>query len=422
VNYRTLNPATEELIETYPFAADERVESALAASSKAFEAWRRRTLDERAEILQRLATLLEGGAEDLARLMALEMGKPLPGGRAEADKCALGCRHFAEHAAAWQFFRFAAPALMAGNTVLLKHAPGTPRCALAIESMLREAGVPNGTVQSLFLRNEQAARILADSRVRGVTLTGSTEAGREVASIAGRHLRAMVLELGGSDPFIVLDDADLDAAVPWAVTARCQNSGQSCIAAKRFLIHRSRFDDFLERFAEGMAAKVVGDPAEPGVEIGPLARGDLRDRLAEQVEASVTAGARVHCGGRAPERTGFYYPPTVLSGVAPKSPAADEELFGPVASVFPFDSDEEALAIANGTAYGLGASLWTRDLDRARRLLPQIEAGTVFINGMVRSDPKLPFGGIKDSGFGRELGREGILEFVNRKTVWIENA
>jgi succinate-semialdehyde dehydrogenase/glutarate-semialdehyde dehydrogenase len=319
----------------------------------------------------------------------------------------------------WQVFRFAAPALAVGNVGLLKHAPSTPGCALAIEKLLAEAGAPEGVFQSLFLSNEQAARVIEHDAVRGVTLTGSTRAGREVASAAGRALKPLVLELGGSDPFLVFADADLREATRVGVTSRCLNSGQSCIAAKRFLVERSVLDRFLEGFVAAMEAKPVGDPTASGVEIGPLARADLRDRLARQVEAALDQGARALCGGRVPEGEGFFYPPTVLTGLAPDTPAAQEELFGPVAVVYPFETEQQALEIANGTPYGLGASLWTSDRRRMERLIPEITAGSVFVNGLVKSDPRLPFGGVKDSGFGRELAREGLLEFTNIKTVWI---
>jgi len=453
MEYRTLNPATEELLESFPLATDAEIERAVEAARIAFEGWRGLSFDRRAEPLLAAAGMLENRADELGRLMAVEMGKPLAEGIAEAEKCALGCRYYAEHAAGhleadpreadgceafvrfdplgpvlaimpwnfpfWQFFRFAAPALMAGNAVLLKHAPNTPRCALAIERLMWEAGFPEGLVRSLFLSNEQAASVIGDHRVRGVTLTGSTRAGREVASCAGRHLKTMVMELGGSDPFIVFDDADLDEAVRVGVTARCQNSGQSCIAAKRFLVQRGAWESFRARFVAAMETMVVGDPLTPGVRIGPLARQDLRASLARQVEESLAGGARALCGAGPLPGPGYFYRPTVLVDATPGTPAADEELFGPVATLTPFGDEAEALSLANRTAYGLGAGLWTADADRARRLAGRVEAGAVFVNGMVKSDPRLPFGGVKDSGFGRELSREGILEFVNLKTVWI---
>jgi len=451
--YRTVNPTSGVEIARYELHSAAAVEDALAASSRAFAHWRRTGPAERRTALAGAADLLDAEAPSLARLMALEMGKPLAQGEAEARKCALGCRHYAEQGERllaprerdgdgdavsvrreplgpllaimpwnyplWQFYRFAAPALAAGNTVLLKHAPNTPKCGLAIEDLMRRAGFPAAVVQNLFLSNEQAARVISDDRVRGVTLTGSTRAGRAVAALAGARVKPTVMELGGSDPFIVLDDADLARAVSVGVEARCQNSGQSCIAAKRFLLHHAIARDFRESFVAAMERRRVGDPLADGTEIGPLAREDLRDRLDEQVRASLAAGASSLCGGRPGEGPGFFYPPTVLQCDATLGPAAEEELFGPVAALFEFDRDEEGITLANATRYGLGASLWTRDRERAERFIPQLEAGSVFVNGLVRSDPRVPFGGVKDSGFGRELGSEGLDEFVNVKTVWI---
>ncbi len=451
--YQTINPATEEVVKSFNLHTDEEAERALERSRRAFAAWRATPLARRMAVLGRAADLLEEQSNALGGIMTLEMGKPITQGESEAKKCAWVCRYYAENAEGflapdrresdgseayvrfdplgpvlaimpwnfpfWQVFRFAAPALAAGNTVLLKHAPNTPQCGLAIEKLFLEAGLPEGVLQNLFLSNEQAARVVADERLRGVTLTGSTRAGREVARVAGRHLKTMVMELGGSDPFIVMDDADMDEAVKVGADARCLNSGQSCIAAKRFLVH----DSVLERFQEGLTAALssrpMGDPTLRETAIGPLARKDLRDKLASQVDASVAAGARILCGGKVPEGKGFYYPATVLTAIPEGSPAAEEELFGPVASVLSFSTDDEAVALANGTDYGLGASLWTSDPERARALIPRIDAGAVFVNGMVKSDPRLPFGGVKDSGFGRELAREGMHEFVNIKTVWI---
>ncbi len=451
--YATVNPATGETLQRYPPADETRIELALERAWHAFGEWRTRSFRQRARPMLRAAELLEAQAAELARWMATEMGKPLAQGEAEARKCAWGCRYFAEHAEAmlqnerrdsdadeshvrfdplgpilaimpwnfpfWQFYRFAAPALMAGNVVLLKHAPNTPGCAERIERLMLEAGFPEGVVQNLFLTNAQASRVIADPRVRGVTLTGSTRAGSEVGEIAGRHRKPIVLELGGSDPFIVFADADLDEAVHAGVESRCQNSGQSCIAAKRFLVERGVYETFRGRFVEAMTAKQVGDPLDPRTEIGPLARADLRDRLAEQVRRCLEAGARLAGQGRAPGGPGFYYPPLVLEGAPQGSPAACEELFGPVAVLEVFADEAEAVRLANSTPYGLGASLWTRDEKRVARLVPRIEAGSIFVNGMVKSDPRLPFGGVKDSGYGRELGREGIREFVDVKTVWI---
>jgi len=452
MRYRTINPTTEEQLEVFDCHSDDLVEGMVMASVRGFGEWRRRSPRERGALLTEAASLLEREAATLAETMAIEMGKPLAQGRAEAFKCALGCRYYAENGEAflvddprssdgsrsyvrcdplgpvlaimpwnfpfWQFYRFAAPALIAGNTVLLKHSPNTPRCALAIEDLMLRAGFPRGVVQNLFLSNEQAGRLIADERVRGVTLTGSTRAGKQVAQAGGKHLKPTVMELGGSDPFIVLDGADVDRAVEVGVDARCQNSGQSCIAAKRFLVHRCVADSFREGFVAAMQQRVVGDPTDAGVEIGPLARADLRETLVKQVARTTTAGASVLCGGKRPEGRGFFYPPTVLAEVPAGTPAAEEELFGPVATLTVIEDDDEAIELANSIRYGLGASLWTRDVERAQRLIPEIEAGSVFVNGPVKSDPRLPFGGVKQSGFGRELAREGMMEFVNLKTVW----
>jgi succinate-semialdehyde dehydrogenase/glutarate-semialdehyde dehydrogenase len=447
------NPATGEVLETFDELTDAAIEERLARAASAFEHQRRSSFAERAGRMSAAADILEREKGDLGRMMTLEMGKPIAAAVSEVEKCAWVCRYYAEHAESfladeprasdgsqayvrfdplgpilaimpwnfpfWQAFRFAAPALAAGNTILLKHAPNTPQCGVAIEKLFLDAGLPEGLLQNLFLTNEQAARLVADERLRGVTLTGSTRAGREVARIGGRHLKAMVMELGGSDPFIVLDDADLTEAIKVGADARCLNSGQSCIAAKRFLVHTSVFDQFRDGLVAEMSGRMMGDPKDRGVNIGPMARKDLRDKLAAQVQASIAGGARALCGGRVPDVKGFFYPPTVLVDVAEGTPAAEEELFGPVAPIIPFASDDEAVALANGTAYGLGASLWTADAGRARQLIGRIDAGAVFVNGLVKSDPRLPFGGVKDSGFGRELSREGMHSFVNIKTVWI---
>jgi succinate-semialdehyde dehydrogenase/glutarate-semialdehyde dehydrogenase len=452
VEYRTLNPATGELLERFDLARENEIDDALVCGVAAFDDWRRTPVDERAAQLGALAERLDDERDELAELMAVEMGKPLAEGAAEATKCASACRYFAEHGPRhladraeesdalsacvrhdplgpilaimpwnfplWQFFRFAAPALIAGNSVILKHAPNTPRCALRIEGLISEAGLPGGLVRPLFLSNGQTARVIDDDRVRGVTLTGSTRAGREVGARAGAALKPIVLELGGSDPFIVLEDADLDEAARVGVISRCLNSGQSCIAAKRFLVHESVCDRFLERFTAGMKARVVGDPRQPGVDVGPLAREDLREQLTDQVRRSRETGASALLGGSPEEGPGFFYPPTVLVDVPPESPANRQELFGPVAAVNRFEDEGEALRQANGTRFGLGASLWTSNPAHADRWIGALEAGSVFVNGLVKSDPRLPFGGVKASGFGRELGREGILEFVNVKSVW----
>lgn len=451
--YQTINPTTGNLVEAFPLATDSQIAASLANASAAFASWRHTSHQERSHLLRALAGDLESRASQLATVMAVEMGKPVAEGEAEAKKCAWVCRYYADNAETflapqphesdgseayvrhdplgpilavmpwnfpfWQVFRFAAPALAAGNVVILKHAPNTPRCALEIVRSFEAAGAAPGVFQSLFLSNEQAADVIADRRVRGVTLTGSARAGREVAAAAGAHLKTMVMELGGSDPFIVFAGADFDEAVKLGVASRCLNSGQSCIAAKRFLVDRKIYDDYVEAFTSAMRAKPFGDPLEPAIEIGPMAREDLRDGLARQVERARADGAEALCGASIPDREGFFYPPTVLVGLDPRSPTAREEIFGPAATVFPFDSEDEAIDLANSTPYGLGASLWTSDPARAARLISRIESGSVFVNGMVKSDPRLPFGGIKDSGFGRELGRDGVLEWVDVKTVWV---
>jgi len=450
--YRTLDPSTGTLLEEFALSSTGEIDSALTGLRAGFESQRRLSFEVRGAVLFRLAELLEEQADELAETMALEMGKPLPQGVAEAKKCAWVCRYYAENAAdflvtetrptdgsraevrhdplgvvlaimpwnfpLWQLFRFAAPAWMAGNTVLLKHAPNTPRCSLAIERLVREAGGDDLLVQ-LFLSNEQAAEVLARNEIGAVTLTGSSRAGRAVAAIAGSHLKPAVMELGGSDPFVVLDDADLAKAVEVGVTARCLNSGQSCIAAKRFLVQDGIYDRFRDAFVERMVAQRVGDPRAEGTSIGPLARADLREMLAAQVDDATAHGARLLCGGAVPDGPGFFYPPTVVEDVPETARAFGEELFGPVAVLYRFASDNEAIALANATEYGLGASVWTADPGRAERFARELECGSVFVNGLVKSDPRLPFGGIKQSGFGRELGREGILSFVNVRTVWV---
>jgi succinate-semialdehyde dehydrogenase/glutarate-semialdehyde dehydrogenase len=388
-------------------------------------------------------------------LMTVEMGKTIGAAIAEAEKCALGCRYYAANAERyladetvhldgrrsfvryqpigvvlaimpwnfpfWQVFRFAAPALMAGNVGLLKHASNVPQCALAIEDLLRRAGFEDGELQTLLIGAERVERIIADQRVRAVTLTGSERAGTAVASTAGRHLKKTVLELGGSDPFVVMPSADLERAVETAVTARTINNGQSCIAAKRFIVADAIYDEFLQRFVERMANLRVGDPLDEKTQVGPLATdGILRD-LAEQVRATVDRGALLLTGGTRLDRDGFFYAPTVLADIPEDSPAYREELFGPVAAVFRARDVEHAIRIANDSPFGLGSAAWTRDDEERRRLIDELDTGLVFINGMVASDPRLPFGGVKRSGYGRELAEVGIREFVNIKTVVIED-
>ncbi|HEX7022793.1 MAG TPA: NAD-dependent succinate-semialdehyde dehydrogenase [Trueperaceae bacterium] len=448
----TINPATGDILRTYQPLGAAELETALAATHMAFEAWRQLAIPARAEPMRHAAELLRERASDYAQLMAREMGKPLPQGRAEAEKCAWVCDYYAEHAGAflqdepvdtgarvskvsfrplgpvlavmpwnfpfWQVFRFAAPALMAGNTALLKHAPNVTGCALAIQEIFEQAGFPAGVFQALLIEVAQVEKVIADPRVRAVTLTGSTRAGRAVAAKAGEMLKKTVLELGGSDAYVILEDADLDAAAATCAASRLTNSGQSCIAAKRFIVPQVVRGDFEAKLVARLERVTMGDPTEPGVELGPQARLDLRDNLHRQVQESVARGARCLLGGELPEGPGAFYPPTVLTEVRPGMPAYEEELFGPVAAVIPVADETEALRVANDSKYGLGAALFTSNPARGERLATEtLEAGAVFVNDFVRSDPRLPFGGIKDSGYGRELSIFGIREFVNVKTV-----
>jgi succinate-semialdehyde dehydrogenase/glutarate-semialdehyde dehydrogenase len=448
----TVNPATGDTLRTFAAHDDAHIERALARAAEAARTWRRRPVAERAAVVARAAEVLDRERERYARLMTLEMGKPLQAARDEAAKCATACRWYAEHAERilapqtlvdepqgtgrvvlqplgvvlavmpwnfpfWQVVRFAAPALVAGNVGLLKHASNVPQCALALEEVFREAGAPEGVFQTLLVDSGRVEALVADARVAAVTLTGSEGAGSAVGAAAGRHLKKVVLELGGSDPFVVLPSADVEAAARTAITARTINNGQSCIAAKRFVVHADVYDAFLARFVEGMRALRVGDPTDAATQVGPLATAQVRDDVAEQVRRSVEGGARLACGGEALPGPGFYYVPTVLAEVPRAAAAAREEVFGPVAAVFRARDVDEAIAIANDTPYGLGASVWTRDDGEARRLADEIEAGSVFLNAMVVSDPRLPFGGIKRSGHGRELSDVGLREFVNVKTV-----
>jgi succinate-semialdehyde dehydrogenase/glutarate-semialdehyde dehydrogenase len=454
-----VDPATGREIARHPRHDAAAIESALHRAEVAWPQWRATDLALRAGLLRRAATLLRTEAEALARLMAAEMGKPLAEGRAEAEKCAWVCEHYAEHGPAflsdepaatdasrsyvcyrplglvlavmswnfplWQVFRFAAPALMAGNVGLLKHASNVPGCALAIQDLWARAGAPPGVFGTLLVGSETVADLVADRRVAAVTLTGSTPAGRAVAAAAGRHLKPTVLELGGSDPYIVLEDADLDAAATACVTSRLLNSGQSCIAAKRFVVVRSVLEDFSALVVERMAGAVLGHPCDEGTTVGPMARFDLRDELHAQVRRSLDAGARLLLGGELPggDATGgqgAFYPPTVLTDVRPGMPAYDEELFGPVAALIAAEDEADAIRIANDTSFGLGAAVFTRDVARGERVArDQLQAGACFVNAFVKSDPRLPFGGIKDSGYGRELARQGIRAFVNTKTVYV---
>jgi len=453
VSFQSINPATGAVLETFEETPPEALDRILAGADAASRDWRRQAVWARAERLRGAARILRERKEAYARTMALEMGKPLAQGVGEAEKCAWVCDYYAEHAEEllaeqpratdgsssyvrldalgpvfaimpwnfpfWQVFRFAAPALAAGNAGILKHAPNVSRCALDIEAVFRDAGFPDGLFRTVLLSNEAAGRVIADPRVRAVTLTGSDRAGSQVAEQAGRHLKKTVLELGGSDPFIVLEDADIARAAETAAQARVVNSGQSCIAAKRFIVVDGVADRFLERLTAAMAARKVGDPLDPATAIGPQARLDLRANLHRQVEASVRRGARLLLGGELPPGPGAFYPATVLAAVTRGMPAFDEETFGPVAAVIRAKDEAEAIELANASAYGLGASVWTADAKRGERIARELEAGSVFVNGLVKSDPRLPFGGLKRSGYGRELSEYGLREFVNVKTVWV---
>ena len=447
----TINPTTGKTVRTFePFSAA-RVSECLDRATAAYREHRRTTFSTRAQWMQKAASILDAESRELGKLMTVEMGKPIGAGIAEAQKCATACRYYAENAERfladepvkmeggrswvafqpigvvlaimpwnfpfWQVFRFAAPSLMAGNVGILKHASNVPQCALAIEDVFRRAGFAEGVFQTLLIGSEMVDGIIADNRIAAVTLTGSEGAGRSVASVAGKNLKKTVVELGGSDPFVVMPSADMDQAVSTAVTARMINNGQSCIAAKRFIIHEKIYDEFLKRFVAGVSAIRIGDPMDEKTQLGPLATGAIRDQLDNQVRASVAAGARLATGGKKLDREGFFYAPTVLTDIPPQAPAANEELFGPVASVFKAKDVTDAIRLANGTTFGLGASAWTRDTAERERFIADIESGLLFINGMVVSDPRLPFGGVKNSGFGRELGEFGIREFVNIKSV-----
>jgi len=447
----TINPTTGKTIRTFEPFSTVRVSECLDRAATAYHAHRRTPFADRAQRMQKAAAILDAESRELARLMTLEMGKPIGAGIAEAEKCATGCRYYADNAERfladqpvkmeggknwvafqpigvvlaimpwnfpfWQVFRFAAPALMAGNTGVLKHASNVPQCALAIEDILRRAGFAEGVFQTLLIGSDLVEGIVGDKRIAAVTLTGSEAAGRSVASAAGKNVKKSVMELGGSDPFIVMPSADLEQAVSTAVTARMINNGQSCIAAKRFIIHEKIYDEFLKRFVAGVSAIRVGDPMDEKTQLGPLATAAIRDALDKQVKASVAAGARLLTGGKTLEGDGYFYAPTVLTDIPANAPAAGEELFGPVASVFKAKDLADAIRIANGTSFGLGASAWTRDAAERDTFIAEIESGMLFINGMVTSDPRLPFGGVKNSGFGRELGEFGIHEFVNIKSV-----
>lgn len=449
-----INPATGEKIKEYPEMTPEKAGAIIGQVEEAFLSWRREPLTERAELLVRLNAVLMKRSGELAELMAREMGKPLQQGKAEIEKCAWACEFYAREGPGflraeeapteasrsfvtfeplgvilavmpwnfpfWQVFRFAAPTLLAGNAALLKHAANVCGCALAIEDLFREAGAPENLFRALLIGSDQVEAIIDNPKVAAVTLTGSAGAGRAVASRAGAALKKCVLELGGSDPYLVLADADLEEAANICAESRLINSGQSCIAAKRFIVVDAVREEFERRFVEKMKSKFMGDPMEAGTEVGPLARDDLRHELHRQVTESVKQGAVRLLGGEELERPGAYYLPTVLTEVAPGMPAFDEELFGPVAAIVPVADEEEAIQMANRSRFGLGAAVFTRDTARGAEIAAtRLEAGSCFVNALVKSDPRLPFGGIKESGYGRELGLYGIREFVNIKTVYL---
>ena len=453
---RSINPTTEEIVESFQEFSPSQVDEALQQAFDAQAHWRETSFGERSARLQAAARVLRGQKAGWAELLTSEMGKPIVEAEAEIEKCAWNCDFYAEHASRfladepvetnasesyvafqplgvvlaimpwnfpfWQVIRFAAPALMAGNGAVLKHASNVPRCALALEDVFSQAGLPKGLFRTVLVPGSETTSLIADPRIAAVTLTGSSVVGEQVASAAGKVLKKQVLELGGSDPFIVLGDADLEAAARTAVRARNQNNGQSCIAAKRFIVEEPVADQFTEKFAAAVKALHVGDPMQRETNIGPLARGDLRDSLADQVERSVARGAHAVVGGNALNGTGYFYAPTVLDGVKGDMPAFREETFGPVAAVVRARDVNEAVRLANDTEYGLGANLFTGDTQRAKDLARRIQSGSVFINGMVASDPRLPFGGIKRSGYGRELGVFGIREFTNIQTVVVSDA
>jgi succinate-semialdehyde dehydrogenase/glutarate-semialdehyde dehydrogenase len=455
----SINPATGETIATFEPLTEPQLDQKLQQAHETFQNYRRTEFGERGVLMMTAAEILEDEKKEFARMMTLEMGKPFNAAVQEVEKCAWVCNYYVvnarEHLADevvetnatksfvrfqplgavlavmpwnfpfWQVFRFAAPALMAGNVGLLKHASNVPQCALAIEDIFRRAGFPEGAFQTLLIGAEMVERVIEDARVAAVTLTGSEPAGRSVASIAGKQIKKTVLELGGSDPFIVMPSADLETAVATAVKARTINNGQSCIAAKRFIVHAQIYDEFEKRFVEVMKALRVGDPMDEATDIGPLATEQILRDLEEQVQVSVAAGAKILTGGHKFKADGdlakgHFYEPTVLVDIPKNSPAYADEIFGPVASLFRVGGIDEAIELANATAFGLGAAAWTNDSVERDRFIDELEAGCVFINGMVASDPRLPFGGVKNSGYGRELGEFGIREFVNVKTVWIK--
>lgn len=455
----SINPATGAVLQNFDALNEQQLEEKIARAAESFRAHRRTSLADRAEKMMRAAEILEHEKQEFARTMTREMGKPINAAVQEAEKCAWVCRYYAENAERhladqvietnaskssvhfqplgvvlavmpwnfpfWQVFRFAAPALMAGNVGLLKHASNVPQCALAIEDIVRRAGFPEAAFQTLLIGSDAVPRVLEDSRVAAATLTGSEPAGRSVASLAGKQIKKTVLELGGSDPFIVMPSANFEDAVNTAVKARTINNGQSCIAAKRFIVHEQIYDRFESEFVAAMKKLIVGDPLDKKTDIGPLATEQILNDLDEQVKVSVASGAKLLTGGGRAKfdgdlAHGNFYEPTVLADIPKEAPAYGDEIFGPVASLFRIRSIEEAIDLANSTNFGLGSAAWTNNANEREQFIDELEAGCVFINSMVASDPRLPFGGVKHSGYGRELSEFGIREFVNIKTVWIK--
>ncbi|MEQ9310183.1 MAG: NAD-dependent succinate-semialdehyde dehydrogenase [Balneolaceae bacterium] len=451
---KTVNPATGQLIKEYANTSFENVEGIIFRANKAQSFWKKKSIATRTPYLQKMADILKGKKKELAELMALEMGKPLNQGIREIEKCAWVCEFYADNAEKflsnqkvetdarrsyvafnplgivlsimpwnfpfWQFFRFSAPALMAGNGVILKHSENTTGCALKIEEIVQESGISSDLVSTILVPNDEMKPIIQHNGIAAVTLTGSTRAGKQVASEAGEALKKTVLELGGSDPYIILKDADIMLAAEKCATSRLVNSGQSCVAAKRFIVEEEVYDEFLEAFTSILKSKKVGNPFDEDTDVGPMAREDLRDGLHEQVEKSIELGARVILGCEKPDIDGSYYPVSILADVKKGMPAYEEELFGPVAAIIKAKDEKESIQIANDSIYGLGAGIFSKDIEKAERIAEEeLEAGCCFVNDFVKSDPRLPFGGVKQSGYGRELGAVGIREFVNTKTVWV---
>jgi len=455
MNLRSFNPAKEEINRTYPAYQLDKVDQILDDSVLAFNSWQRTSFDERAKLLKKTAEILRKKKDSLAFIITIEMGKHIRESRAEVEKCAWVCDYYAENGASflasetvettaslsyvsfrplgpilaimpwnfpfWQVFRFAAPALMGGNTGVLKHASNVSGCSIAIEEIFAEAGFPENVFRSILLSSSRVDMVVKDRRIKAVTLTGSSPAGKAVAVLAGQYLKKTVLELGGSDPYIILEDADLEHAVDACVTGRLINAGQSCIAAKRFIVVDPVYERFEEMLVEKMKAAKYGDPFDQSVDFGPLARNNLREELQAHVDMSIEKGAKLLLGGDIPDITGYYYPPTVLADVKPGIPAFHEEMFGPVAALIRAKDEKDAIRLANDTTFGLGAAVFTADIERGKQIAEyQLEAGSCFVNDFVRSDPRLPFGGIKGSGYGRELSHFGMKEFQNVKTVYIK--